>query len=303
MITPLEGHIEYRLNLGSSSKARKKPRLNSGIHLLEEDEDVVAEAGFYFVVLSSRSSHNETYLLSVPHCLKKSVCDAARFHGKVRVSSYGIVPLLFGKGKRSFCEMEAHSKSQLLEIHRDGLEFIPINETTSHQEGDFLSLQQLHYEEIQKNQNKAKPSTHSNKSQRPSNLYNLKGTVDSVSPILAIDEPFALMELYDSEAEEPLQLRHSPVGRQSSLSRWNLPWTSYLPTTSQANSLERTKGHDKTGFPSFVEPPSLPYLSFETRSECGLESTNFSRIPPSAIDSRSSHVIARASGNKKVGQS
>jgi hypothetical protein len=248
---PLEGFIEYRWNLESSAtqSSRKKPKLAPG----HDDHDVTEasgesipwhpEAGFYFVldhhqgseILNDMIPRSHSYLLSVPHNLLKTVCDAARFQIPVRVSDYTLVPInptednnmadadadgdtdtdIMGRSNKKRAATKTKNPPMvliwLLELHSNGFEWRSSSSSPvpPYPIEDCLSLQQVYRRErvVLSNNGLAKDDHDDAIAQQPKKpktqrRYNVKGTVDSISPILNLEndnEPFALMELYDTD--------------------------------------------------------------------------------------------------------
>ena len=232
----LEGRIEHRLHLGPSKwSSRKKQRCSSGEAAAAASSSATAnnteatktapslvEAGYYLVIENSRantSSSNATvaYLLSVPHHHLRKVADAARFQLKVRVSQYTQIPLLLGcpssaldskndSRKRTSVSQDATESSEetttvLLEIHDHGLKLLSNHENPKDTSA-FLTLKQVFRAEDEKgndgNQERVDSSIVQKGKKHRKRRYSFQATVDSISPILFVEEPFALMEVFDN---------------------------------------------------------------------------------------------------------
>jgi len=240
-MTVLEGYVEHRLNVvpqnASSSSRENQKRVPDRPSIPDDTTDRIGQStagsssrggdvGFYLVAedngmpppsgrSSSRTTKKLEYLLSVPMHLLKALCDAARFGDKVRVTQYSLIPLLsdISNNKQAGLSWSSSSTAPLLlvEVHEDGLEILKtLNPSGGDSGTNFLTLDRVFKEEEAKNSAKnndetANGNNNSKKRKRHSrsSRYNLQGTVDSISPVIVVDEPFALMELYDAESPRP----------------------------------------------------------------------------------------------------
>ena len=235
----LEGRIEHRLHLSPSNLSTRKRQRTSVSESAAAASSTAAnntettrtapsltEAGFYLVVEYSDSSKSTVaYLLSVPHHHLKTVCDAARFYIKVRVSHYTNIPLLLdcpltpnsevdsgneSRKRKSVSNDDSESSpataaaTELLEIHDHGLALLSNPNQIPKDKSVFLTLKQVFEAEDKKansNDNKERANSSSSNVEKGKKhrkrRYSFQATVDSISPIMFVEEPFALMELFD----------------------------------------------------------------------------------------------------------
>lgn len=189
-MSPLEGEIIHRIELDSSSISRKRKRDEKPWHTNSLESRLIS-SGFIFV--SNNASHTTTYLLSLPQRLLNKACHAALCKAKVIVTHYHLIAL----------ELKGHNANKhwsypmLLEIQEDGLEICEDRNTSAKMtttqsiKDDVWTLTQFRCLERMNRNWKDK-------------RFNIKATMDAVSPIIASDpnNPFALIELYDQDAEE-----------------------------------------------------------------------------------------------------
>jgi len=226
----LEGYVEYRFNLATillaADDSRKKQKGDNGIFLRETTDKEKAEnsnkpslpeTGYYLVVTNSALHQDRTYLLSIPRALAREVCDVARFGGTVRISRYTSIPIapIWSEESRkrplpdssTLCSPHGSHCTTLLEIHDSGLEVLSITEhpETAMLQEDFWTLEQVYNAESQVSRKdtsvKSQQDLKISRSERRSNRYSFRGTVDSISPVIFLDEPFAMMEVYQPNPE------------------------------------------------------------------------------------------------------
>lgn len=182
-MTTLVGYIEFRLKLSPCSseflkKNRKREREDSAV-----PRPSINGAGIFFI--PSCSSVAKEYLLVVPEALLKTVCDAARFRRKVKLTRFTMLDLV----SRSVIGLESISmmpKLALLEIEK--IELLQHSDICLPKKHPMTLTE---FREIE--------------ASHDSGTYTIVGTIDSISPIIAVvpSDPFCLVEMYQhSEREE-----------------------------------------------------------------------------------------------------
>jgi hypothetical protein len=219
MLSALEGRIIHRLQLPdcsseiSVSRKRKRKSKDTAEKANENDDDNNSvepwrSSGFYLVPSSSSSSSTseasssspyQEYLLSLPQVLLKQACSAAVYNLTVVITRYALFPL---KTSSLSSAQTQPGSFAFLEVYSDGMAFkdeVPPNGAAwkdSVKADDVWTLAQFRRKECLDVQEM--------KTTRRKNTYKILATVDSISPIIAMDpsDPFALVELYDQDAEE-----------------------------------------------------------------------------------------------------
>ena len=156
----------------------------------------------------------EEYQLVVPHHLLHSVIDAARFNMTVTIHAFAIFKNGNVNGDASRSRIHGHANANVMEIHTNGM----IVHNSSSSNTDILpgasvcaclplkELQSLECElEIEKQNHRDNKRREKKQKQRirgrstRGQLFNIEGTICSVSPILGVNsnDPFALVEIYD----------------------------------------------------------------------------------------------------------
>jgi hypothetical protein len=129
------------------------------------------------------------YQLVVPHSLLQVACDAVRYGSLVKLVSYSRIRT---------CTSNAYD---IIEVHTDGIHSEKLQGVTkpSFQKEAVMSLKQIQEMETRMDGSKRRHK----KGCKKNVSYSFSGTVDAVSPIInAFTDPFALMEMYDSNENE-----------------------------------------------------------------------------------------------------
>jgi hypothetical protein len=133
------------------------------------------ETGFFFIPDLDLEGRNLTanqreYRVVAPYETLKDIIDAARFDLSIIITKFNVIP---------------NQSGDFIELHRNGT----ILQGKRKAEGcEFMSLEDFHAIEKQLEKHGKKTSA-----------FNIKGTIDSISPIISAipSDPFAMIELYD----------------------------------------------------------------------------------------------------------
>ena len=133
------------------------------------------EIGFFFIPDLDLQGQNLTanqreYRVVAPYETLKDMIDAARFDLRIIITKFTVIQ---------------NQSGDFIELHRNGI----ILQRKHKAEGcEFMSLEDLHAIEKQLE-----------KCGKKSSAFNIKGTIDSISPIISAipSDPFAMIELYD----------------------------------------------------------------------------------------------------------
>ncbi len=198
----------------------------------------ILKDGFYFTVCNNLNHRIpivdkysvKEYHLVVPQSEMHLIIDAVRF-------SYGVTIR-----SKSYSITEYNSCQHILEIHRGGIVLhAKILIEPKFGENVSLSLEDFQKEEMQKELDRK-----NKKKKRKSDplMYNIKGTIDAISPILGVSancdhDPFALMELYDQENDLSLTASVVIKGTNALVCQSGL----HPGTTIQLKNVRRQKWH------------------------------------------------------------
>ena len=217
----LYGRIIYRIVRSLAKKKRARPWEDENATKSSTDSCSIFRRGFIFVSEDGEQREQE-YSLIVPYQLLRIASHAASAGRLVKISQFcllrfedGLGEVIFSSGGvkkskeiASVIHQRRENDNFAIEVFVDGLSFAVPAAIDDDKKVKVLTLEELSQNQCQQ---QIKAMKKNSQSKHP---INVTGVIDAVSPILVSDpqeDPFAIMELYQSPLSEDKSARTAIV--------------------------------------------------------------------------------------------